>query len=267
MEFKKWLIESQSLMMPSTGRGGGTYDAHDDGEDDGGDEWDWDRMSLYRQHLLNWFKETSSMKEIASLLCDFVERQNPKKVEYRVLNSQYKREGHPRYFLQLTYVFDFDISPVEKKLRNILEKSDLHRALNRAPNSNWTLLQEEEVREYMTYIICTYLSTNWDQDKDQWQKAAEGSALSKRLSFNVWNRLKKSWDSKVLPEISEIAIGQVSRRKMERPKNWLDIGKPEVKSDMSQMRPPWGSIGYDPEGRTLHGRVVAVIPFDWNYIK
>jgi hypothetical protein len=207
------------------------------------------------------------MRHITSLLGEFVERQNPQKVTYKVLHSQYKRKGHPRYILQLDYVFDFEVSPVEANLRKVLEKSDLHKALNRPANSNWTLLQEEEVREYMTYIICTYLTENRDDSKDVWQKAAEGSVLSKHLSFNVWKRLKRNWESKVLPEISEIAIDASAKRRVERPENWLDIGKPEVTSEISDMRPPWGSIGYDPDERKLGGRVVAMIPFDWNYLK
>lgn len=264
VNFKKWL-ESMALMTPSTDKGGfdNTPPEEDDGGD-GGDGWDWDRMELYRWHLLKWCRETASMGEIAGLFGNFVERQSPKKVTYRVLHSQYKIEGHPRYVLQLDYEFDLNISPVEEKLRKILEKSDLHKALGKEKRDNWTLLQEEEVREYMAYIICSYLTRNNDSSKDAWARAAEGSLLGNHFSFNVWNRLKKTWASKVLPKISEIAILAVSKGDIERPKSWMEIGNPEVNSDISKVRPPWSSTVYDYETQNLLATVNVMVPFDWN---
>jgi len=275
VKFSEWLLSRHhdwqesalSMLAPSTGRGGFGNDDEEGDDDGGGDEWDWERMDRYRWNLFKWCGETASMREIAGLIGDFVERQNPKKVTYLIQHSKYQGEGRPRYLLQLRYHFDFDISPVEDKLRKILERSDLHRVLGKEKKDNWTLLQEEEVRDYMTYIICFYLTQNHDSSKDNWAKAAEGSPLDRHFSFNVWNRLKKTWASKVLPEISEIAIGAASKGRIERPKSWLDIGKPEVKSDISEMRPPWGASTYNSETKELGASVTAMIPFDWNYAR
>ena len=273
MEFKNWLLsldETQmSMILPSTGGGGGINDQDDDDDgDDDGDEWDWERMDLYRWNLLKWCRETASMREMAGIIGGFVERQNPKKVTYLTQHSKYQTKGSPRYFLQMRYNFDFDISPVEDKLRKVLERSDFHSALGKEKRNSWTLMQEEDVRDYMTYIVCSYLTQNQSNDpsKDAWTRASEGSLLGKHFSFNVWNRLKKTWASKVLPEISEIAVLAASKGKIERPKSWMDVGKPEVKSDISEVRPPWSAATYNPETKELGALVTVMIPFDWNPI-
>lgn len=262
------LKESLSLMKTSTGNGGGTYDNEEDDGDEG-DEWNWDRMEHYRWNLLKWCGETESMKEISRVFGEFIERQRSKKVSYMVLTSKYPP---PRYVLQLRYEFDADMSPAESEIRRSLEKSDLHKPLNIDQKKLYRVLENDEVREYMIHIICLHLSSDravnagspFTQSHFGGKKA---SPLSNYFSFNVWNNIRRKWDSKILPEMSEIAVRAATAGKIERPADWTKIGHPEVEAKLSDVRMPVSVTVYGQESGMVLSSVVAMIPFDWNRIQ
>lgn len=267
MNFKEWL-ESMALTTPSTGRGGFGNETPD--EDDGGDDgdgWNWERMERYRWQLLSWCRDSDAVKKITAIVGDMASRQKPTKVEYMVNASGFPGK---RYFIQLRYVFDLALEdhPVETQIRKILERSDVHKPLKVDQDRLYRLLENDEVTEYVMYIILHYLA-NQDSEKAspftaahfRWKKE---SILSNHFSFNVWNRLKKGWETSVLPKISEIAIH--SRNRVERPKNWMDLGKPEVKAEFSDVRIQHSGTVYSPEERGTLASVTVVVPFDWNYV-
>lgn len=264
VNFKKWL-ESMALMTPSTDKGG--FDNNPPEEDDGGDDgdgWDWDRMELYRWHLLKWCKESDAVKKITTIVGNITSRQKPFKVEYMINRSQYPP---PRYFIQIRYLFEMSAEELpDADIRRILEQSDVHRPLKIDQSQLYRLLENDEVLGYITHIILHYLA-NQDSSKSSpftaahfgWKKE---SILSNYFSFNVWNRLKKNWESSILPKISEIATH--SRNKVERPSNWMDVGDPEVKADFSNIRIQHSGTVYGSEENSMLASVVVIVPFDWN---
>ena len=278
VKFREWLLRRQkdieesaiAALVPSTGRGGGSDHVEDD-DDGGGDgnEWNWEWMERRRWNLLKWCSETASMKDISMAFGDFVGRQKTKKVTYMIMPSRYPP---PKYVLQLRYNFDVDVSPLEQPIRKILEKSDLHKPLGIESDHLYRALENDEVSEYMTNILCLYLSTDRSHDAGSpFTQSHFGqkkpSALSNHFSFNVWNGLKKRWASKVLPQLSELAIQAASSGRIERPKSWMDVGNPEVESDPSKISIPSSVTVYDQQSAMVLSSVVAMIPFDWNYIR
>lgn len=269
MEFKNWLLsleQMQAVMLPSTGGGGiDDYD-NEDGDDDGDDGWDWERMEKWRWSLLKWCAESDSMKQIAQVAGEMAGTQKVKKTTYRINASRV--DPKYRYVLQLGFEFEMDMSPMESNIRGILEKSDLHKALKINQSELYRLLENDEVREYVTYVICLYLSTHPSQKSSPFTQSHFGwsveSILSNYFSFNVWNRLKKGWDSKILPQMSEIAIS--SRDKVERPADWVKVGKPEVKSEFSLVKIAGSVTVYSHEKNSMLASVTVMIPFDWNRI-
>lgn len=268
MNFKEWL-ESMALMTPSTDKGG--FDDDPPEEDDGGDDgdgWNWERMDRYRWQLLSWCRDSDAVKKITALVGDMASRQKPTKVEYMVNRSQYPP---PRYFIQLRYLFDIPLEdhPLEAMIKKILERSDVYRPLKIDQDQLYRLLENDEVVGYIIYIILHYLA-NQDSEKASpftvahfgWKKE---SILSNHFSFNVWNRLKKNWTTGVLPKISDIAIH--SRNRVERPKNWMDVGKPEVRAEFSDARIQISGTVYGPDSHSILADVTVVVPFDWNYVR
>jgi hypothetical protein len=262
---KEWLESTMSMLAPSTGNGGGLDDNDDGGGDGGEEEWDWDRLERRRWNILKWCGETESMKEISRLFGDFIEKQKSTKVTYAVLNSNYPP---PKHVLQLRYLFDVDMSPMADKTRKVLERSDLHKALLIDQDELYRTLENDEVREYMNHILCLHLSSDrspaagspFTQSHFGHKK---NSALSNYFSFNVWNRLKSSWESKVLPELSAIAVQAASRGRIEKPRSWTDVGKPEIVANPSDVKMPTSVTVYDQERGMVLSSVVAMIPFDW----
>lgn len=268
MNFKKWL-ESMALMTPSTDKGGFDNDPpdNDDGGDDG-DGWNWERMDRYRWQLLSWCANSEAVKKIAALVGDVASKQKPTKVEYMVNRS---RNSSKTYFLQLRYEFDIPLEghPLEAQIRKILERSDVYKPLKVDQGQLYRLLENDDVTGYITYIIFHYLANQDSQKANPFAAAHFGwkkeSILSNHFSFNVWNRLKNNWESSVLPKISEIAIN--ARNRVERPKSWMEIGKPEVKAEFSEARIQGSNTVYGHEEHSILAGVTVVVPFDWNYVR
>ena len=69
----------------------------------------------------------------------------------------------------------------------------------------------------------------------------------------------------MLPKISEIAIH--SKNRVERPRSWMDLGKPEVKAEFSDAKIQGSNTVYGHEEHSILAAVTVVVPFDWNYIR
>ena len=270
-EFKEWLKgleESQSMLMsPSTGQGGGSDNVDDDeGDDDDDDGWNWDRMEKYRWNILRWCGETESMERIVGSVAEMVAQQRSARTTYRINPSRMAPKY--RYVLQLGHEFQMDMSSLGASVRPILERSDLYRAFNMEPNRLYRFLENDEVMEYMSYVICLYLSTQPSKRSSPFTHSHFGwkteSILSNHFSFNVWNRLKKGWNTRVLPQMSEIAIA--ARDKVERPSDWTKVGKPEVRAEFSDIKIAISVTVYDHENNSVLASVTVMIPFDWNMI-
>lgn len=259
--FREWL-ESNALLVPKTGQGGGGGTTNDEGDDgEGGDEWDRERLEMYRWNILKWCRETESMRKIVQAAGEMVAAAKATRTTYMINTSRYPP---PRYLLQLRYEFEVDMSPLADRIRGTLERSDLWKPLKIDQGSLYRLLENDEAREYVAEIICLYLSSK--QEGSPFTQShfglKEQSPLSNHFSFAVWDRLKRGWEKRILPQLSDAAIH--ARDRVERPKDWTKVGKPEVRAELSNSKIASSVTVYSPESNSTLSAVIVLIPFDWN---